>query len=85
MQEETPIEKNISAFRITISIERQNFIAGITLDEFNHQPKYFTTKTPIHATSKFLLAVGEYSLELIQKNNNQLTFKRTKKWSLKTH
>ena len=49
------------------------------LDNFDFDINYFDYKTPINGTNKFLIHIGEFTLEWIGEDGTNLIFKITRK------
>ena len=49
------------------------------LDNFDFDINYFDYRTPINGTNKFLIHIGEFTLEWIGEDGTNLIFKITRK------
>jgi hypothetical protein len=57
---------------------RQKMVDSTRLDNVGNGINYFDNKSPIIGTNKFLIHVGDYTLEWIKHEGTLLTFKITK-------
>lgn len=78
LYEPNPVEKNENRLEAIMGSDSQKIVTSILLDQVDYEVPYFTSKVPIAGTAKFLVTVGRFTLELIDKNGDLLTFKITR-------
>lgn len=76
---ENPTDKNKKELRNIMGSERQKTVNSDLLDSKGYDINYFDFKEPINGTNKYLLHVGEYTIDWIGKEGTVLTFKIIKK------
>jgi hypothetical protein len=72
------LEKNKQALSEIMGSDRQKAVDSMSLDSVGYDISHFDSKTPISGTNKFLIHVGDYTLEWIKQEETLLTFKISK-------
>jgi len=72
------LEKNKQVLSEIMGFDWQKTVDSTCLDNFGYDISHFDSKSPISGTNKFLIHVGQYSLEWIKQEGTILTFKITK-------
>ena len=76
--QDTQLAKNKQALSEIMGNDWQKTVDSSLLDSVGYDITHFDSKTPISGTNKFLIHVGDYSLEWIGQEGTLLTFKITK-------
>jgi len=77
--QDTALDKNKQALSEIMGSEWQKTVDSTLLDNIGYEITHFDSKAPINGTNKFLIHVGDYTLEWIGQEGTVLTFKITKK------
>ena len=75
----TALDNNKQSFEIMMGSDGQKIVNSSLLDNFDFDINYFDYKTPINGTNKFLIHIGEFTLEWIGEDGTNLIFKITRK------
>ena len=75
----TALDNNKQGFEIMMGSDGQKIVNSSLLDNFDFDINYFDYKTPINGTTKFLIHIGEFTLEWIGEDGTNLIFKITRK------
>ena len=75
----TALDKNKQGFEIMMGSDGQKIVNSSLLDNFDFDINYFDYKTHINGTNKFLIHIGEFTLEWIGEDGTNLIFKITRK------
>lgn len=75
----TALDNNKQGFEIMMGSDGQKIVNSSLLDNFDFDINYFDYKTPINGTNKFLIHIGEFTLEWIGEDGTNLIFKITRK------
>jgi ribosomal protein S27AE len=78
LYEPNSLEKNENRLETIMGSDSQKIISSLLLDQVEYQVPYFTSKVLIAGTTKFLVTVGRFTIELIDKVGNLYTFKITR-------
>jgi hypothetical protein len=77
--QETQLEKNKQALLIIMGSNGQKMVDSNLLDGVGFDITHFDSKIAVYGTNKFLIHVGDYTLEWVGQEGAVLTFKITKK------
>ena len=75
----TALDNNKQSFEIMMGSDGQKIVNSSLLDNFDFDINYFDYRTPINGTNKFLIHIGEFTLEWIGEDGTNLIFKITRK------
>ena len=75
----TALDNNKQGFEIMMGSDGQKIVNSSLLDNFDFDINYFDYRTPINGTNKFLIHIGEFTLEWIGEDGTNLIFKITRK------
>jgi hypothetical protein len=73
------LDNNKQGFEIMMGSDGQKIVNSSLLDNFDFDINYFDYRTPINGTNKFLIHIGEFTLEWIGEDGTNLIFKITRK------
>ena len=79
VNQNTALDKNKQGFEIMMGSDGQKIVNSSLLDNFDFDINYFDYRTPINGTNKFLIHIGEFTLEWIGEDGTNLIFKITRK------
>jgi hypothetical protein len=77
--QDTALDRNRRVLSEIMGSEWQKTVDSTLLDSMSYEITHFDTKTAINGTNKFLIHVGDYTLEWVGQEGTVLTFKITKK------
>jgi hypothetical protein len=77
--QDTALDRNKKALSEIMGSEWQKTVDSTLLDSVGYDITHFDFKSPINGTNKFLIHVGDYTLEWVGQEGTVLTFKITKK------
>lgn len=77
--QDTALDRNKQALFQIMGSDWQKTVDSTLLDNAGYEVTHFDSKTPIIGTNKFLIHIGNYTLEWIGQEGTVLTFKITKK------
>ena len=77
--QDTQLDKNKEALSKIMGSDWQKTVDSTLLDNVGYEITHFDSKMPINGTNKFLIHVGNFTLEWIGQEGTVLTFKITKK------
>ncbi len=69
------LEKNKQALQIIMGSAWHKLVDSILLDGVGYEISHFDSKTPINGTDKFLIHIGDFTLEWVGQEGTVLTFK----------
>ena len=77
--QDTALDRNKKVLSEIMGSDWQKTLDSSLLDNAGYEITHFDSKTPINGTNKFLIHVGDFTLEWIGQEGTVLTFKITKK------
>jgi len=77
--QDTASDRNKQALSQIMGSDWQKTVDSTLLDGSGYEITHFDSKTPINGTNRFLIHVGDYTLEWVGQEGTVLTFKITKK------
>lgn len=79
VNQNTALDNNKQGFEIMMGSDGQKIVNSSLLDNFDFDINYFDYRTPINGTNKFLIHIGEFTLEWIGEDGTNLIFKIIRK------